>query len=386
MQNYRFDGSSVEVTNRFLWYLSNMEAIGIGQRFRKNKLALAGGLFILGTFLVACFAYLLAPDQTQYADLQTVEIQARPPGYRQLFFREPESYTEPSWSSRLEAAFWGIKQKPRLLPVHGYTVHGDSLILNLWVDEGAGKQQYYSLHALQQIQPGSVTDFFITRRYWLGTDKFGRDVLSRLLIGARVSLGVGCIAVFISLLLGLFLGAFAGFYRGKTDNLIQWLLNVTWSIPTLLLAFAFTLALGKGFWQIFVAVGLTMWVPVARLIRGQVMALKQQEFVLAARALGFSDFRILFRHILPNCMGPLMVLLAGNFASAIIVEAGLSFLGIGIQPPQPSWGLMMKEHYNFLITHQPFLALIPGMAIMLLVLAFNLVGNGIRDALDVKSN
>ena len=199
-------------------------------------------------------------------------------------------------------------------------------------------------------------------------------------------MGVGCIAVFISLLLGLFLGALAGFYRGKTDNLIQWLLNVTWSIPTLLLAFAFTLALGKGFWQIFVAVGLTMWVPVARLIRGQVMALKQQEFVLAARALGFSDFRILFRHILPNCMGPLMVLLAGNFASAIIVEAGLSFLGIGIQPPQPSWGLMMKEHYNFLITHQPFLALIPGMAIMLLVLAFNLVGNGIRDALDVKSN
>lgn len=363
-----------------------MEATGIAQRFFRNKLALSGGIFILATLVVACFAYLLAPDSTQYADLQTVEIQARPPGYRQLFFQVPEQSIEQPWSSRLADAFRGIRQKPHLIPVHGYSVNGDSLLLNVWVDEQAGRTQYFSLHALQQVKQGPASSFFITRHYWLGTDKFGRDVLSRLLIGARVSLGVGCIAVFISLLLGVFLGAFAGYFRGKTDELIQWILNVTWSIPTLLLAFAFTLALGKGFWQIFVAVGLTMWVPVARLIRGQVMAFKQQEFVLSARALGFSDFRILFRHILPNCTGPLMVLLAGNFASAIIVEAGLSFLGIGIQPPQPSWGLMMKEHYNFLITHRPFLALVPGIAIMLLVLAFNLVGSGLRDALDVKSN
>jgi peptide/nickel transport system permease protein len=144
------------------------------------------------------------------------------------------------------------------------------------------------------------------------------------------------------------------------------------------------MALGKGFWQIFIAVGLTMWVSVARLVRGQVMAIKEMEFVEAARALGFKNSRIIIRHILPNVLGPLMVIAAGNFATAIIIEAGLSFLGIGIQPPMPSWGLMIKENYNFIITHNPLLAVIPGIAIMILVLAFNLLGNGLRDALDVK--
>jgi peptide/nickel transport system permease protein len=164
----------------------------------------------------------------------------------------------------------------------------------------------------------------------------------------------------------------------------MWLVNVTWSIPTLLLVFAITMAMGKGFWQIFIAVGLTMWVSVARLIRGQVMAIKEMEYVQAAQALGLRNSRIILRHILPNILGPVMVIAASNFATAIIVEAGLSFLGIGIQPPQPSWGLMIKENYNFIITHNPMLAFIPGFAIMLLVLAFNLLGNGLRDAGDVK--
>jgi peptide/nickel transport system permease protein len=128
-----------------------------------------------------------------------------------------------------------------------------------------------------------------------------------------------------------------------------------------------------------------MWVNVARLIRGQVLAIKELEFVQAAKALGFSNARIIIKHILPNIMGPVLVIAASNFATAIIIEAGLSFLGIGVQPPQPSWGLMIKENYNFIITHNPMLALVPGFAIMLLVLAFNLLGNGLRDAVDVKN-
>ena len=164
----------------------------------------------------------------------------------------------------------------------------------------------------------------------------------------------------------------------------MWLVNVTWSIPTLLLVFAITMALGKGFWQIFIAVGLTMWVSVARLVRGQVMVIKELEFVQAAKALGFKNSRIILRHILPNILGPLMVIAASNFATAIIIEAGLSFLGIGVQAPMPSWGLMIKENYNFIITHNPLLAVIPGITIMVLVLAFNLLGNGLRDAVDVK--
>jgi peptide/nickel transport system permease protein len=165
----------------------------------------------------------------------------------------------------------------------------------------------------------------------------------------------------------------------------MWLINVVWSIPTLLLVFAITLVLGKGFWQVFIAIGLTTWVNVARLIRGQVMGLKQLEYVEAGKALGFSSARIIIRHILPNVMGPVIVIAASNFATAIVIEAGLSFLGVGVQPPQPSWGLMIKENYNFIITQNPMLALAPGFAIMILVLAFNMLGNGLRDALQVKA-
>ena len=180
------------------------------------------------------------------------------------------------------------------------------------------------------------------------------------------------------------LGAVAGYYRGWVDELVMWFINVIWSIPTLLLVFAITLVLGKGFWQIFIAIGLTMWVSVARIIRGQVLAVREMEYVEAARALGFSNARIIIRHVLPNVMGPVIVVAASNFASAIVIEAGLSFLGVGVQPPQPSWGLMIKENYNFIITNNPMLALAPGIAIMILVLAFNLLGNGMRDALQVK--
>jgi peptide/nickel transport system permease protein len=164
----------------------------------------------------------------------------------------------------------------------------------------------------------------------------------------------------------------------------MWFINTIWSIPSLLLIFAITFAMGKGFWQVFIAVGLTMWVNVARLVRGQVMAVRELEYVEATRALGFSHFRTIFRHLLPNIMGPILVIAASNFASAIVIEAGLSFLGAGVQPPQPSWGLMIKENYSFIITQNPMLALAPGFAIMFLVLAFNLLGSGLRDALDIR--
>lgn len=195
---------------------------------------------------------------------------------------------------------------------------------------------------------------------------------------------MGLIAVLISLTIGTVLGLLAGYFGGRTDDVIMWLINVIWSIPTLLLVFAFTFALGKGLLQVFLAVGLTMWVNVARIIRGQVMGLRELPYIEAARALGFPHGRIVFRHVLPNVLGPVLVIAASNFASAIVIEAGLSFLGVGVQPPQPSWGLMVKENYNFLITHNPLLAIAPGLCIMLLVLAFNFVGNGLRDAIDVR--
>ncbi len=353
------------------------------KRLKKNKSAIFGLLIICITVLVSIFAYIIAPDNSPNADRQTVEIQAKKPGYTQLFLKIPDLKKKHSgWFNKL---LNGQPDDYRYLPITKYVIKKDSVQVNKYIDEDTSVIQTYAISQLTGNQPGKpVTKNFVTKKYWLGTDKFGRDILSRLIIGTRVSLSVGLIAVLISLLLGIILGALAGYYRGWVDELIMWLVNVTWSIPTLLLVFAITMAMGKGFWQIFIAVGLTMWVSVARLIRGQVMAIKEQEYIQAAKALGLTNSRIILRHILPNILGPVMVIAAGNFATAIIIEAGLSFLGIGIQPPQPSWGLMIKENYNFIITHNPMIALIPGLAIMLLVLAFNLLGNGLRDAVDVR--
>ncbi len=355
------------------------------RRLKKNKSALFGLFIISIAVLLALFGYLVAPDNSPNADLQTVEIQAKKPGYTQQFLKVPDfkNSSSENWFTILLS---GKKNNYRLIPVSGYTVKNDTLLINKFIDEDTSVVQYFSINQLTNNHPENfITQNIIFKKYWLGTDKFGRDILSRLIIGTRVSLAVGLIAVLISLTLGIILGAVAGYFKGWVDEVVMWLVNVTWSIPTLLLVFAITLAMGKGFWQIFIAVGLTMWVSVARLVRGQVMAVKELEFVQAAKALGYSNFRIIAKHILPNILGPILVIAASNFATAIIVEAGLSFLGIGVQPPQPSWGLMIKENYNFIITHNPLLALVPGFAIMLLVLAFNLLGNGLRDAVDVRT-
>jgi len=351
-------------------------------RLKKNKTAFAGLLIITFFLLVSFFAYVIAPDNTPNADLQTVEIQAKKPGYSQLFLKIPDK--KPIRANWLSRFFNGTPSQYRYLPITGYMVNGNELLIKKYIDEDTTVTQSYNIVQLTDNKPAELNKLIIKKKYWLGTDAYGRDILSRLIIGSRVSLAVGLIAIIISLTLGILLGALAGYYRGWLDEVIMWLVNVSWSIPTLLLVFAITIALGKGFWQIFIAVGLTMWVSVARLVRGQVMAIKELEFIQAAKALGFKNSRIILRHILPNILGPLMVIAAGNFATAIIIEAGLSFLGIGVQPPTPSWGLMIKENYNFIITHNPFLALIPGVAIMILVLAFNLLGNGLRDAVDVK--
>ncbi len=354
------------------------------KRLKKNKGAVFGLLVIFIAVLVSILGYIIAPDGSPNADLQTVEIQAKKLGYTQQFLKiEEGKHWGDLW---LEHLISGKQNHFKLVPIKGYIIKNDSLFINKFIDEDTTLVQYFSINQLTNNHPEDVTTKnIITKKYWLGTDKFGRDILSRLIIGTRVSLAVGLIAVLISLTFGIILGALAGYFKGWVDEVVMWLVNVTWSIPTLLLVFAITMAMGKGFWQIFIAVGLTMWVSVARLVRGQVMAVKELEFVQAAKALGFTNFRIIVKHILPNILGPILVIAASNFATAIIVEAGLSFLGIGIQPPQPSWGLMIKENYNFIITHNPMLALMPGFAIMLLVLAFNLLGNGLRDAVDVKS-
>jgi ABC-type dipeptide/oligopeptide/nickel transport system permease subunit len=347
------------------------------RRLKKNRGAVFGMIIIALASLMAVFSYLLAPDHSPYANRMILEIGGEKPRYHQLFLlvKKHQSVTEISFINRLIS---GEDDRYDWLPISSWQQQGDSLIVQKFIDEGISERTaFYNRSGDSDLQIRNET-------FWLGTDRYGRDILSRLIIGVRVSLAVGLITVILSLSIGIFLGAVAGYYGGRTDQLVMWFLNVIWSIPTLLLVFALTLLLGKGFWQVFIAIGLTMWVNVARIVRGQVLAVKELEYVEAATALGYSDSRIILRHILPNILGPVLVVAASNFASAIVIEAGLSFLGIGVQPPQPSWGLMIKENYNFIITHNPMLALAPGIAIMLLVLAFNLLGNGLRDALNVK--
>lgn len=356
----------------------------------RNKGAFFGLLVIGASIIIAIIAYLIAPDPSPDANRIIVEIGGRKPGFKQLFLlvRKQEQPAPVSFFHRL---LDGREDKYDYLPINSYSVQGDSVIAEKFVDEGVAERRSWSLAQLVgtpegtvQNGPGSIVIPTKMQTFWLGTDKYGRDILSRLLVGVRVSLAVGMVTVLLSLTVGVLLGALAGYFRGRVDEIILWFVNVIWSIPTLLLVFAIMLVLGKGFWQVFIAIGLTLWVNVARIVRGQVLVVREREYVEAARALGYSHSRILFRHILPNVMGPVWVVAASNFASAIVIEAGLSFLGVGVQPPQPSWGLMIKENYNFIITHNPVLALAPGVAIMLLVLAFNLLGNGLRDVLDVR--
>ncbi|MBC7946643.1 MAG: ABC transporter permease [Chitinophagaceae bacterium] len=333
------------------------------------------GVIIVAVF-VAIFAYFIAPDPTPYANRIILEIRVEKPGLEQQFLivKKERVVNTGNFFTRLVS---GRPDEYQYLPITNSTTTDDSIIVEKYIDVDLTERQAYHLSAVAK-------DPVVTRKFLLGTDMYGRDIVSRLIIGTRVSLSVGLITVLISLTLGLVLASVAGYFRGRTDDVIMWFINVIWSIPTLLLVFAITLALGKGFWQVFIAVGLTMWVNLARLVRGKVLAERELEYVEATRALGFSHVRTIARHIWPNILGPVMVITASNFASAIVIEAGLSFLGIGVQPPQPSWGLMIKENYNFIITQNPMLALAPGFAIMLLVLAFNLLGNGLRDALNVR--
>ena len=202
----------------------------------------------------------------------------------------------------------------------------------------------------------------------------------------RVSLFVGLLAVIISLCIGLVLGLLSGYKGEWVDDIVMWIINTVWSIPTVLLVFAIVIALGRSINVIYLAVGLTLWVEVARLVRGQVLEIRNKDFIKAASTLGYGTNRILYKHILRNLIGPLTVVCAANFAIAILIEAGLSYLGFGVQPPTPSLGNMLNENYGYVLGGKVFLAVIPAIVIMFLVLAFNLAGNSLRDVLDIKKS
>ena len=305
------------------------------QRFKKSATGVISLIFISLCALIAIFVYFIIPDKAPYANTQILEISTQKPGFEVDMLLVPKQNTAEKRgffaqmmngqpSSYRQIPFDSIKIEKDKTTVYIYNPdkncqNNSEIISNQELT--SGKTFSSEQEATHYINSNCVEH----RRFILGTDQFGRDFLSRLLLGTRISFSVG-----------------------------------------------------------FIAVGLTMWVEVARVTRGQILSVRETTFVEAGKALGFSNIRIILRHIIPNIINPIIVISAANFASAILLEAGLSFLGIGVQPPMPSWGSMIKENYAYIILNDAYLAILPGIAIMLLVLAFMLFGNALRDALDVK--
>ncbi|AFD08236.1 ABC transporter permease [Solitalea canadensis] len=387
------------------------------KRFLRNKLSVFGLVVIAFFVLISFLGYLITPDDTPMSNRMNVQLSTKHPGstFKFLSIRKNQQIDTVNVFTKL---FFGQPDFFDFVPINSFKFNADSIIIDEYTgisgDEKLEKRYsladvVYPLQAetkvvkdgekitfttiygqkksenIADLQKKITSENIVNRKYWLGTDLYGRDMLSRLILGSRISLSVGFMSVLISLVIGIALGALAGYYGGWLDQFISWLINVVWSLPSLLIVIAISFALGKGFFQVFIAIGLTTWVDVARMVRGQIMGIREVEYVEAGRAMGFSNARIIIRHILPNISGPILVVASANFASAILLEAGLSFLGFGVQPPFPSWGGMIKEHYGYIIIDAAYLAVLPGLAIMLIVYAFNLVSVGLTDAFNVRS-
>jgi len=327
------------------------------------------------SILLSVFGYLIIPDHSSDVNTMYPDLALKKPGFHCEYIKLKTTGSVKA-TNLFTKIVSGWNSPYELIPVDSIWSNKDSMS---YLEYGGILTQSVLKTSLY-----SPTDYKESRTSLLGTDRYGRDLFSRLIIGARVSIAVGIVAVIISVLIGLLMGLLAGFYRGWVDGVIMWVINIIWSLPTLMFIIALTLAIGKGFWQIFVAVGLTTWVELSRIVRGQVFAIREMEYIQAAKILGYRDIRILIKHILPNIWGTVIIMSVANFAGAILLEAGLSFLGQGLQPPTPSLGQMIKENYAFIVFDASHLAIFPGLMIALLVMSVNFIGNGLRDAFDVN--
>ncbi|MDP4843395.1 MAG: ABC transporter permease [Salibacteraceae bacterium] len=385
--------------------------------YRKLKLALALGVLFV-TLAVALLGALIRPDKTQDANDQLISIAKLPPlaDVKMLKVRKNKLFEHQFWYELLLNG--GRESEFMLVPIKGMEVQEHRVKVEVFNTSGIEEYRYYlfqdvlfalSDSALIELGRNRITDGVLTdltgqqiefnreamiaeiesehvvrKRFLLGSDPYGRDMLSRLMAGSYVTLMVGVSSVLMALIIGVLIGICAGYFGGILDRVLLWLMNVFWSVPAILLVISVTLVLGQGVMALVLGIGLILWVEMAQVIRGEVKSLSQKEYVKAARLMGLSNFRILYFHILPNLSGPILVLAVSNFAQAILLEAGLNFLGVGIRLPKPSWGGMVRELYGFLITDGAYLAIVPSLAIVILVLSVVVLGASFQDRFKLK--
>lgn len=354
--NYEIESQdTMKEHSRSLWYYA-------WKRLKRNRLAMVGLTTLILLILTAILADIISPFDPNN---QILEFATKPLNFKGevLVKRITEENIDEN----------------KYIPLKKYLYEKEDKVFYIdYNDEEVSIP-------ISELEEGTREDWNKELTFLLGTDRYGRDVLSRLIYGSRVSLSVGLISESIAIFIGLLLGSIAGFFRGVADKVVMWLVNVVWAFPSILFVIAISVVLGKGFWQAFVAIGLTSWVEVARIVRGQYFTLRETEYIEATKAIGFKSPRIIIRHILPNSISPVIVIGTVGLATAIIFEASLSFLGLGVQPPTASWGQMIFDGYKYIVAGTNWgLAVFPSLAIMITVFSVNLLGDGLRDALDPK--